>query len=139
MILRRLAPAVLALALLGGCSPAATTAPAASGAVQQKQNLTAAEFSALTQQSGVTLVDVRTPAEFASGHLKGAQNIDIEAADFDARVAALAKDGSYALYCRSGNRSGQALVRMTATGFTKVAHLVGGVGAWQAAGFKLVS
>jgi len=139
MILRRLAPAVLVLALLGGCSPTATTAPAASGAAQRKQNLTAAEFSALTQQSGVTIVDVRTPAEFASGHLQGALNVDIEAADFDARVAALPKDGSYALYCRSGNRSGQALAKMNATGFPKVAHLVGGVVAWQAAGFKLVS
>lgn len=139
MNLRHLAPAVLVLALLGGCSPTATTAPAASGAVQQKQNLTAAEFSALTQQSGVRVIDVRTPAEFASGHLEGAQNIDIEAADFDARVAALPKDGSYALYCRSGNRSGQALAKMTATGFTRVAQLVGGIGAWQAAGLRLVS
>ena len=64
------------------------------------------------------LLDVRTPEEFATGHLAGAQLMNFEAADFDARLATLDKNATYAVYCRSGNRSGQALERMEAAGFT---------------------
>ena len=72
------------------------------------------------------VIDVRTPAEFASGHLEGAVNIDWEGTDFAGQVAALDKNGTYVLYCRSGNRAGQALDAMTSMGF---AHLTnaGGV------------
>lgn len=140
VIMRRLAPVVLVAALLAGCSPtSSSTAPATAvaGAVQ-KQDLSAQEFSALVAQPGVTVLDVRTPAEFAGGHLEGALNIDLQAGDFDARLAALPKDGNYAVYCRSGNRSATALAKMRAAGFTKGAHLTGGIGAWQAAGYAIV-
>ena len=72
------------------------------------------------------VIDVRTPAEFASGHLEGAVNIDWEGTDFAGQVASLDKNGTYVLYCRSGNRAGQALDAMTSMGF---AHLInaGGV------------
>ena len=59
------------------------------------------------------VLDVRTPAEFASGHVKGAINVDVMAPDFATRVEALLtrgtlqKDGTVYLYCRSGNRSGR--------------------------------
>ena len=99
----------------------------------------AAEFAALVAEPGVIVLDVRSPAEFASGHLANAQNIDVQAADFDARVAALPKDGNFAVYCRSGNRSATALKKMKAAGITRAAHLSGGIGAWQAAGYQVVS
>ena len=56
------------------------------------------------------LLDVRTPDEFASGHLAGATNVDVMAPDFQSQVAALdlPADGPVYLYCRSGNRSGKA-------------------------------
>ena len=60
-----------------------------------------------------------------------AQNIDIEGADFATRIAALDKNATYAVYCRSGNRSGTALEQMSAAGFTHVYDLAGGIGAWQ--------
>ena len=68
------------------------------------------------------IIDVRTPAEFASGHLDGAINIDVQSADFRDRVMALDTDGEYFIYCRSGNRSGQAINQMFQMGFTDMTN-----------------
>ena len=101
--------------------------------------LAAEPFAELVDSPGVTLIDVRTLAEFASGHIADAINIDFQSADFSSRVAALPADGRYALYCRSGNRSGQARTQMLGSGFTHVSDLAGGIGAWTAAGKPLVN
>jgi rhodanese-related sulfurtransferase len=70
----------------------------------------------------VVIIDVRTPAEFASGHLQGAVNIDVQSPDFEAQIAQLDPEGSYYVYCRSGNRSGQAIDRMSSLGFTDLTN-----------------
>ncbi len=54
------------------------------------------------------IIDVRTPAEYQQRHLEGALNLDLMAADFHAKIAQLDPSRTYYLYCRSGNRSGQA-------------------------------
>ena len=56
-----------------------------------------------------------------------------------AAVGELSKDGEYALYCRSGNRSATALATMKDLGFTHAYHLGGGIGAWTAAGGEVVT
>lgn len=71
---------------------------------------------------GTVVIDVRTPAEFASGHLDGAVNIDVQSSDFEARVSELDPAGTYFVYCRSGNRSGQAIDRMEALGFSDLTN-----------------
>jgi rhodanese-related sulfurtransferase len=96
--------------------------------------MNANDFSAAMKKPGTIVLDVRTPAEFASGHLPQAKNIDIEAADFATRIAALDKKARYAVYCHSGNRSGVALEQMAAAGFSNVYDLAGGIGAWQSMG-----
>jgi len=63
------------------------------------------------------IIDVRTPAEFASGHLDGAVNIDVQSPDFAAQIMELDPNGDYFVYCRSGNRSGQAIAQMNQMGF----------------------
>lgn len=68
------------------------------------------------------VIDVRTPAEFAEGHLEGAVNIDWQDASFADTVSELDKDGTYVIYCRSGNRSGQAIDAMTSMGFTDLTN-----------------
>ncbi len=68
------------------------------------------------------IIDVRTPEEFATGHLDGAVNIDIQAADFRERVMELDPSGEYFIYCRSGNRSGQAISQMSQMGFTTMTN-----------------
>jgi rhodanese-related sulfurtransferase len=50
-----------------------------------------------------------------------------------AKMTALGKDKPIYMYCRSGGRSGQAIARLKAAGFTKVYHLQDGIGAWTAA------
>lgn len=74
---------------------------------------------------GAKLIDVRTPEEFAAGHLRGAVNIDLSGPDFDERVGALDKTSSYVVYCASGNRAGTAIEAMRGQGF---GHLTNGGG-----------
>jgi len=68
------------------------------------------------------IIDVRTPQEFATGHLVGAINIDVQSADFRDRIMAFDTDGEYFIYCRSGNRSGQAITQMFQMGFTDMTN-----------------
>lgn len=80
----------------------------------------ASDFIAKISESGVVIVDVRTPEEFAAGHLQGAVNLDVSASTFDSQIAALDKDVAYAVYCRSGNRSTIAVGKMSDAGFTNL-------------------
>lgn len=69
---------------------------------------------------GAVVIDVRTPEEFAAGHLDGARNIDSAAADFDAQFDALNPDATFVIYCASGNRAGQVIARLADAGFTNL-------------------
>lgn len=97
------------------------------------EHLSASDFAHSIETGSTTVIDVRTPAEYAAGHLPDAVNIDVEAADFDSRVAALDKSGHYALYCHSGRRSGVAAQKMHDAGFQQVVDLTGGIEAWTGA------
>jgi rhodanese-related sulfurtransferase len=68
------------------------------------------------------VIDVRTAEEFASGHLEGALNIDVQGMDFAAQISELDPNGTYVVYCRSGNRSGQAIEQMKALGFKNLTN-----------------
>ena len=63
------------------------------------------------------IIDVRTPAEFATGYLDGALNIDVQSPDFAAQISELDPNASYFVYCRSGSRSGQAISQMRNLGY----------------------
>jgi len=132
---RRMAAAAAAVAAITGISACSSNAPASSSTSPATgQHMAAADFSTALNKPGTIILDVRTPAEFASGHLPSAQNIDIEGSNFATRVAALDKNATYAVYCRSGNRSEGALAQMAAAGFTHAYGLAGGIGAWQSMG-----
>lgn len=77
--------------------------------------------------SGVTVIDVRTPEEYAEGHIDGAQLIDFYSDTFAEQIAALDPDDEYLVYCRSGNRSGQTTALMQQNGIDQVWDLQGGV------------
>jgi rhodanese-related sulfurtransferase len=113
--------------LLAGCS-------SSTGAI----DLGVTEFSAKVAEAGVITLDVRTPGEFAEGHVEGARLIDFQSGNFENEIAALDKNATYAIYCRSGNRSGQAVKVMQDAGFTNVFSMNGGVIDWANAGFPLV-
>lgn len=87
-----------------------------------------------------TIIDVRTPAEYAEGHLEGAVNIDVsDAAAFQAGVADLDPSAAYVVYCRSGNRSAAATAQLTDLGFTDVTDAGGLQAAASATGVDIVS
>lgn len=87
---------------------------------------------------GSIIIDVRTPQEFASGHLAGSLNIDFNASDFDQKIATLNPASKYIIYCRSGNRSAQAFVRMQGLGFSEVLDLGSIESASKATGVEVI-
>ncbi|HMP99785.1 MAG TPA: rhodanese-like domain-containing protein [Cyclobacteriaceae bacterium] len=101
-----------------------------SGATKSFEELDGIEFKTkFNSTKNAVLLDVRTPGEFQSGHIKGAKNIDFYSSDFRDKVNQLDKDKEYFLYCRSGARSASACNMMAKAGF-KVYNLDGGIGEW---------
>ncbi|MBX3285636.1 MAG: rhodanese-like domain-containing protein [Acidimicrobiales bacterium] len=92
----------------GGAEPA-TTDPTATPAPGK-------EAAAAAKAEGRTVIDVRTPEEYDAGHVEGATLVNFQDPGFADAIAALDPDGSYVVYCRSGNRSAQAAKQMTAIG-----------------------
>ncbi len=119
---------IASVLLLAGCS-------SSSSAV----DLSVTEFSSKVAEAGVITLDVRTPGEFAEGHIEGAQLIDFQSGNFENEISTLDKNATYAVYCRSGNRSGQAVKVMHDAGFHNVYNLNGGVIDWANAGLPLVN
>lgn len=76
------------------------------------------------------LLDVRTKGEYQSGKIRGAINIDLLSPDFHSRVAGLDKNKTYFVYCRSGNRSGQACNILASKGL-RSCNLAGGIISWK--------
>lgn len=62
------------------------------------------------------ILDVRTPEEYAAGHLEGAVLLDFNGGQFAAELPNLDPDAEYVVYCRSGNRAGQAVALMEKAG-----------------------
>ena len=103
------------------------------------------QTSSLTTPAAITdnppddlvVLDVRTPEEFAEGHLEGAVLVDYYEPDFADQLAALDTDVPYLVYCHSGNRSGQALGVMEQLGFASAVDIDGGIVAWSDAGLPV--
>lgn len=87
--------------------------------------------------AGLTILDIRTPDEFSTGHIAGAANLDFYEPQFGAELDALDKDQPYLVYCRSGNRSASAIETMKSLGFTEVYELDGGIVSWVGAGLPV--
>jgi phage shock protein E len=97
------------------------------------------DFAAkLVAEGKVTVLDVRTPAEFAEGHIAGATNINFMAKDFAIRVGQLDRDRVYLLHCATGGRSKRCLPQLRQLGFRQIYHLDGGFSAWEEAGKPVV-
>ena len=126
--MKKLIAVISSMFLLVGCSSSVATV-----------DLSVTEFSTKVAEAGVITLDVRTPGEFMSGFIKGAKNIDFQSGNFENEIASLDKNETYAIYCRSGNRSGQAVKVMHDAGFHNVYNLNGGVIDWTNAGMSLVT
>ena len=101
------------------------------------ENREAEAFAQLLKQKDVILLDVRTPEEYAEGHIPGAVNIDVKQDNFMEQVGRLLdKSKTIATYCRSGRRSANAADMMSQKGYKPV-NLKGGIMAWKSAGMPV--
>jgi thioredoxin 1 len=116
----------LALLILVSCS---------SGQNQSKTNLSPADFAKqISSMPEAPVLDVRTPEEFAGGHIAKAVNVDWNGADFEKEIAGLDKKKPVFVYCLSGGRSGSAAKMMRDAGFSSVFELNGGMIRWRSEG-----
>lgn len=123
----------LALMALSACSPGPHSPAGAAGAAHAV-HVDPAGAAALIASKPIVVVDVRTPAEYASGHIAGATNLDFRATDFATRVSGLDRQATYLVHCAAGGRSTSSLETFDRLGFTSVVHLDGGLNAWKKAG-----
>jgi len=140
-VLTLAATAVLGGGLTGCANDATATAvgPVAEAPAGQPAygRVDVAQFASLIAEPGVQIIDVRTPQEYADGHIRGAVNIPVQQSDYAERVAQLDPAGTYAVYCRSSNRSKGAVAEMKNAGLPNVYELTGGTVAWTADGQPL--
>ncbi|MEN9980946.1 MAG: hypothetical protein RL542_733 [Bacteroidota bacterium] len=101
------------------------------------QTIDAVAFSKAIQATpNPQVVDVRTPEEFASGHLIQAQNVNWMNPDFAANSVKYDKSKPIFVYCKSGGRSHKAAEKLAELGFTNVIEMEGGILKWEAAGLS---
>ena len=108
------------------------------GSSDSTTNQSVGDFAKTISDESVVVLDVRTPGEFASGHISNSINIDVETGEFANQVANLDNTKTYAIYCQSGRRSAIAASQMAKLGFTSLYNLNGGIGAWAGAGQTVV-
>lgn len=127
----------LILAVLGGATLLASCS-STSEAVVETVSPSEAE-AVLVDDGDAVLLDIRTPEEHAEARIGGSENIDFYEADFTDQLAALDRDGTYVVYCRSGNRSGQAMEIFRDLGFNEVYEIDGGIINWYDSGYAVDS
>ncbi|MFT3788323.1 MAG: rhodanese-like domain-containing protein [Tepidisphaeraceae bacterium] len=131
---------LLACSMLSVASFAeAPTAPATqpTTATSEVPQISLEQFDALRSQPMQIVLDVRTPREYADGHVPGAINVPMGKA-FDQAIASQDKSKAYLVYCHSGKRSFLASKRMHELGFNNLLNFRGGIVAWEEAGKPMV-
>ncbi|WP_027136605.1 rhodanese-like domain-containing protein [Gaetbulibacter saemankumensis] len=93
--------------------------------------LSPSDFKSHINKKSIQLIDVRTPGEYQSGHIKGAKNIDIFSPSFTSQIENLNKEKPVYVYCRSGARSSRASKKLNKLGFTAIYDLSGGYLNWR--------
>ncbi len=83
------------------------------------------------------LLDIRTPAEVATGHLPGVANLDFRNEAFRDELDVLDREATYLIYCRTANRTGQAFALMKEMGFGRVYDMQGGIRLWTELGYPI--
>ena len=95
------------------------------------KNISQDEFKKLAEDKSYTIIDVRTPKEWAEGIIPNAHTLDIKnQGKFIEEIQNYDKNGKYLMVCRSGGRSGNACSYMDSIGFAETFNLMGGMMAW---------
>lgn len=108
-------------------------------AAQSLQTISVAESNILINENKTNpdfvVLDVRTPGEYAQGHLKQSKLMNFRGENFEEELGKLDKSKTYLIYCRSGGRSGMALKLMEKLEFESVYNMGGGFNDWSRAEF----
>lgn len=132
---------ILSSAVAGGCATAVGESKQATKA-QLIKDISPKEANDLIQKNKTNpnfiIIDVRTPQEFADGHIENAINLDFRSTSFEAEINKLDRNKTYLIYCRSGNRSRGALDMMVKLNFREVYHLLPGIIGWQDDGLPVI-
>lgn len=95
-------------------------------------------FSELSVSQPGTILDVRTPEEWADGTLKDAIKMNYQGDSFETEIESLDKNTPIYVYCKRGGRSSSAAEILKEKGFAKIYNLDGGITSWQENGFEVV-
>jgi rhodanese-related sulfurtransferase len=87
----------------------------------------------------LVILDIRTPGEFTTGHIKGAINMDYRSGAFARDIGRLDRSRTYFVYCRTGRRTAGAIDIMTRLGFRRIIQVAGDIEGWKVAGLPLVT
>ena len=88
-------------------------------------------------EGGAHFLDVRTASEYASGHIEDAVNIPVDELSSRLDEITAAAGDTIVVYCLAGSRSAQAAPILVNGGFTAVKNMLGGITAWEAAGYAV--
>ena len=128
----RFRPYFLLIALIGACALApmlrAEDKPAEKPSVQK---IDVDQFDQKRKEKDAVVLDVRTPQEYAEGHVPGAVNLDIHDPQFNQKLAKLDKSKTYLVHCAKGVRSEKAVKKMSTMGFLNLFDFHGGFTAWE--------
>lgn len=102
------------------------------------KEIAAADYEKRRARGKSVVLDVRSPEEFAKGHVPGAVNLDINAPDFAAKATQLDKKQTILVNCHAGSRGAIASAELARLGFKTVCNLDGGLQAWEAGNNKPV-
>jgi phage shock protein E len=93
-------------------------------------------YELIQAKTPLIILDVRTQEEYDDGHIEGA--ILIPVGELATRLKELSKGDELLVYCRTGNRSSNAVSLLMANGFTKIYHMKDGITSWIRAGYPIV-
>lgn len=130
--------------LLGSCAGDSQSPESpdvgATAVAMSVESVSPEEAARLIQESSeIVVLDIRTPEEFAEGHVAGAMNIDFRSESFAEDISKLDPGTPVVLHCRSGNRSGQSLPTLEKVGFEEIYHLEAGFNGWQASNLPVAT
>lgn len=132
-----LAVAVAGLPLMVNAAPATRPTTGAADAKASSKKLSVDQFAAAREAKGTVVLDVRSPEEFAAGHVPGAVNVPVAgkgAEAFDKAVEGVDRTTPILVHCRSGVRSAKAMDKLRKMGFADLSDFPGGWVAWSEAG-----
>lgn len=105
----------------------------------KENNVSVTELHELLEGNEVTVLDVRTPKEIAQGKITTtALEADFFEDNFiEEATSKISKDETVYVYCKGGNRSAKAVVKLRELGYSKAYNVEGGIKAWKAENYEI--